>query len=110
MERRTILALILATATITYALRAVPMVLFRRPFSNPRLAAFLDALPYALLSAMIIPEIFYAVGDSAYPGVPRLPSVAGAVTALALGYAGKSLPSVALVATAVAYAAELIIG
>ena len=71
MDRSHVLAVVLLTAGITYLLRALPMAVFRRPFSNRRLAAFVDALPYALLSAMILPAIFYATGGgTAYPAPP----------------------------------------
>ena len=107
MGRTEILGIVLLTAAITYALRAVPMMLFRRPFRNRHLAAFLDALPYALLAAMILPAIFYSTGGPADPARPTVPAIAGAATALALGYARRSMPLVALVATAVAYLVDL---
>ena len=107
-DRAHLLAIILATAAITYLLRALPLALFRRPFENRFVADFLDALPYALLSAMILPDIFYAVGGAAYPSPPTLPAAAGAVTALALGFLRRSLPVVALAATAVAYICALL--
>lgn len=105
---RQILSMILATAAITYLLRALPLALFRKPFGNRFLAAFLDALPFALLSAMILPAIFYATGGAVFPQRPLFPAVAGAVTALALGFLRRSLPVVALAATAVAYAASFL--
>jgi branched-subunit amino acid transport protein len=110
VSRRAILGIVLLTAAATYALRAVPMLLFRRPFGNRRLAAFLDALPYALLSAMILPSIFYSTGGADYPAPPSAPAAAGAITALALGYMRRPLPVVALAATAVAYMFDLILG
>lgn len=109
MGRRAILAVVLATAAVTYILRALPMAVFRRPFANRRLAAFIDALPYALLAAMILPAIFYATGGADYPSAPPWESVAGATVALALGLAGKSLPTVALAATAAAYLCGLLV-
>lgn len=110
MDRSHVLAVVLLTAAITYLLRALPMAIFRRPFSNRRLAAFVDALPYALLSAMILPAIFYATGGgTAYPAPPPWESVAGAAVALALSLAGKSLPTVALAATAAAYLCGLLV-
>lgn len=109
MSRSAILGVVLLTAAITYALRAVPMLLFRRPFANRRLAAFLHALPYALLSAMILPSIFYSTGGADYPAPPSAPAAAGAVTALALGYFRRPLPVVALAATAVAYLCDVLL-
>lgn len=98
-----IFLLILLTAAITYLLRALPLVVFRKPLENPFFTAFIDALPYALLAAMILPDIFFAVGDAKFPEMPSLPSVTGAITALILGLCKKSLPTVALSAAAIAY-------
>ena len=109
MNHRALLGVVLLTAALTYALRAVPMLLFRRPFGNRRLAAFLDALPYALLSAMILPAIFYSTGGPDYPAAPTMPAAAGAVTALVLGSLRRPLPVVALAATAVAYLCDLVL-
>lgn len=109
MSRTALLGLVLATAAVTYALRAVPLVAFRRPFRNRFVAALLDTLPYTLLAAMIIPDIFYSAGDAAsFPALPSLPSAAGAIVALILGFARRSLPTVALSATIAAYICKLL--
>lgn len=110
MGNKGILAAVLLAAAVTYLLRALPMAVFRRPFSNRRLAAFVDALPYALLSAMIMPAIFYSTGGARYPATPPVESVAGAVVAIALGFAGKPLPTVALASAAAAYLCGLLAG
>lgn len=106
---RNLLGIILLTAALTYLLRALPLVLFRKPFRSRFWSALLETLPYALLSAMIFPSIFYSTGDSAYPAMPSAPAAAGAVTALVLGFMRRSLPTVALAATAVAYAAACLL-
>ena len=101
-------ALIAVTALVTYALRAVPLALLRRPLRNPHLVALLEYLPYALLSAMIFPAVLYSVGENAeFPAMPALPSVVGAAVAFALGFRGLSLPLVAGAATLAAYVASL---
>lgn len=106
--RSDILALIFATALATYLLRALPLIFFGKPSRNAFFTAFLDALPYALLSAMIFPSMFYATGGTQYPGIPPMPSLAGALTAIALGLMRRSLPVVALAATAVAYLISMV--
>lgn len=109
MEREGVLAAVLLAAAVTYLLRALPMAVFRRPFANRRLAAFVEALPYALLSAMILPAMFYSTGGASYPDLPPAESVAGAAVALALGFTGKPLPVVALASVAAAYLCGLLV-
>ncbi len=92
-----LLALILSVAAATYLLRALPLALLRRPLQNPRAVAFIGYLPYAILSAMIIPGIFSGAGT-------RPASLAGAAVAFGLALAGRSLPAVAALAAAAAFA------
>ncbi|MGN0853588.1 MAG: AzlD domain-containing protein [Kiritimatiellia bacterium] len=110
-DRKTLLGLIAVTAAVTYLLRVVPLVLLRRPLRNPHLVALLEYVPYALLSAMIFPDVFYATDPAAaFPGRVPLPALAGAVTAIVLAFFRFSLPLVACVATCAACAAFLVFG
>ena len=101
MSQRALLALILAVALATYLLRVVPLALLRRPIREPHVVAFIEYLPYAILTAMVLPGIFSATGDA-------LSSWAGFAVALAFGLCGRSLPVVALAATAAAYLSRLV--
>jgi len=108
-DRGTLFGLIAVTALVTYLLRVVPLVLLRRPLRNPYLVALLEYMPYALLSAMIFPDVFYATDpQAAFPGPVPVPALAGAVAAIALAFFRLSLPLVACVATCVAFAAFLL--
>ncbi|MBQ7721783.1 MAG: AzlD domain-containing protein [Kiritimatiellae bacterium] len=89
--------LILVVAAASYALRALPLALLRRPMRNPRLVAFIERLPYALLAAMIVPDVFSSTGDP-------LSAAIGFAVALVLALLGRSLPLVAAAATAAAIA------
>ncbi len=100
MTKAELLWLILAVAAATYALRAVPLALLRRPMRNPRAVAFIGYLPYAILAAMVVPGIFTGAGT---PGA----SWAGAAVALGLALWGRSLPVVAAAAAAVAFAVSM---
>lgn len=105
-----LLGLIAVTALVTYLLRVVPLVLLRRPLHNPYLVALLEYMPYALLSAMIFPDVFYATDPSAaFPGSVPVPALAGALTAIVLAFLRLSLPLVACCATCAAYLAFLLI-
>ena len=97
MTHSRLLVLILIVAAASYALRALPLALLRRPLRNPRLVAFIERLPYALLAAMIVPDVFSSTGDP-------LSAAIGFAVALGLALLGRSLPLVAAAATAAAIA------
>lgn len=110
-DKGTLLGLIVVTAVVTYLLRVVPLVLLRRPLKNPYFVALLEYMPYALLSAMIFPDVFYATDPAAaFPGHVPVPALAGALTAIVLAFFRLSLPLVACAATCVAYGAFLLVG
>ena len=100
MTNARLLALVLAVAAASYALRAIPLALLRRPLRNPRLVAFIERLPYAILAAMVVPDVFSSTGDP-------LSAAVGFAVALVLALLGRSLPLVAAAATAAAIAAVL---
>ena len=110
MNHRYLFALILGTALATYLLRIVPLALLRRPLRNRHFVALLEYMPYALLSAMIFPDIFYATAAEgvAFPATPPLPSVAGGLVALVLAFFRLNLPLVAAIATLAAYLATFL--
>lgn len=51
---------ILVMAAVTYAIRAIPMVLIRKKIENRFLVSFLYYVPYVTLAAMTVPAVFYA--------------------------------------------------
>ena len=91
---------ILVTALTTYALRALPLLVLRREIRSRWLNSFLYYVPWAVLTAMIIPGIFTAMA-SVISGV-----LAGLV-ALVLAWRGHSLAVTALGAAGVAWLAEI---
>lgn len=110
MSSRFLFLVIAVTAIVTYLLRIVPLAILRRPLRNRHLVALLEYMPYALLSAMIFPDILYSTGPEgcAFPGTPPLPSIVGTVVALGLAFARTSLPVVASLATLAAYLATFV--
>ncbi|MBQ7680430.1 MAG: AzlD domain-containing protein [Butyrivibrio sp.] len=86
---------IFVMAAVTYAIRVLPILLIRRKITSPFLRSFLYYMPYATLAAMTFPAILSAAGG-------LIPSLAGFVVAVILGLRGKSLPVVAIAATAAA--------
>ena len=88
------LAIYLVTmALVTYLIRAVPFTLFRKKITSRFIRSFLAYIPYAVLTAMTIPAIFYSTGD-------MLTAVVGTVVALILAYCNCPLILVAVAAAA----------
>lgn len=89
-------------AVVTYLIRMLPFTLFRRKIESRFIRSFLYYIPYAVLSAMTIPAIFYATGNV-------LTSAVGAAVAVILAYLRLPLIVVALAASAAALLAGFII-
>lgn len=98
MTHRDLLLLILAVGLASYLLRATPLVLLRRPLKDPRLVAFIERLPYAILAAMVVPDVFSSTGNTTS-------ATLGFAAALSLALFGRSLPVVAFGAAVAAYLA-----
>lgn len=84
---------LLLMAGSTYLIRAVPFALMQKKITNRFVRSFLYYIPYAVLTAMTVPAVFFAAGN---------------VTAAAVGFAvavlfalkDKSLTTVAVAACA----------
>ena len=96
-----IIAGIAVMALVTYLVRMLPMVLFRKKITNVRVKSFLDYVPYAVLSAMTFPAIFSSTGT--YPS-----SIAGCAVAVFLAYKGKGLLTVAVGAAAAVFIVQML--
>ena len=55
----TVCIYILVMAAVTYLIRMTPFVLFRKKIKSRFIRSLLYYLPYAVLSAMVIPSVFY---------------------------------------------------
>ena len=69
---------LLVMAGVTYLIRMLPLVCFRKPIRSRFARSFLHYVPYAALSAMTFPAIFYATSSP-------LSAAAGLLTAVLLG-------------------------
>ena len=85
---------VLVMALITYLIRSLPLMLFRKEITNIYIKSFLYYVPYAVLSSMTFPAIFF-VSQSI------IVSSIATIVALVLAYRGKSLLTVALIACVV---------
>ena len=80
-------------AGVTYLIRMLPIMVFRRKIKSQVVQSFLYYVPYAVLGAMTIPAVFYSTGSMAA-------SAAGFAAAFAAAFFGRSLITVALAASA----------
>lgn len=88
-------------ASVTYAVRAVPLVLCKNKIQNTFIKSFLYYVPYAVLGAMTFPSIFYATSSV-------ITAAAGCITALVLAWFEKGLLTVAACASFAVLCAEIV--
>ncbi|MBR3918703.1 MAG: AzlD domain-containing protein [Clostridia bacterium] len=88
-------------AGITYLVRMLPFVIFRKKIKNNFLKSFFYYIPYAVLAAMTIPAILYSTSDIAS-------AAAGLVVALLLAFFERSLLTVAVGACLAAFLVQII--
>lgn len=93
---------IIVMAGVTYLIRMIPFTLFRKQIQSRFVRSLLYYLPYAVLSAMTIPAIFYSTGDITT-------AVVGTLVAIVLAYLRQPLIVVALAAATAALVTGLII-
>ena len=92
----TIAIYIAVMAGVTYLIRMLPFAFFRRKIKSQFFRSFLYYIPYAVLSAMTIPAIFYTTHNI-------WTAVAGTAIALVLAFFEMPLIVVALAASAAAF-------
>ncbi len=91
---------ILVMAGVTYLIRMAPFVLFRRKIRSRFIKSLLFYMPYAVLSAMVIPSVFSSTGSV-------ITAAVGLATAILLALLNRSLITVALGASAAAFVTGL---
>lgn len=89
-------------AGVTYLIRMVPLVVFKRKLENKWVQSFLYYIPYAVLGAMTFPEILFST-DSIWS------ATVGLLVAIILSYFEKGLLTVALSACGAVLAVECIL-
>lgn len=93
---------ILVMAGVTYLIRMLPLTFFTRKIKSRFVKSFLFYVPYAVMSAMTFPAVFYATGNI-------YAAIFGAAVAVILAYKEKSLLTVAALASVAVFAAETLI-
>lgn len=92
---------LIAMAGITYLIRMLPLVLVKKKIKNKYILSFLYYIPYAVLSVMTIPAIFYSTSY-------MVSALIGFVIAVVLAYMKKSMVSVAAFSCVGVFIVELI--
>lgn len=88
---------------VTVLPRVLPLLLVRRPLRSPRIRAFLYYVPFAVLSAMILPDIFDSTGST-------VTAAAGFAVALLLSLRRRSLVVVAIGGATAVIITDLLLG
>ena len=90
---------ILVVAGVTYLIRVLPLTLIRREIKNTFLRSFLYYVPYVTLAAMTFPAILSATESP-------ISAFAALVVAVAVGFAGRGLVTVAACACVTVFVVE----
>ena len=114
MSNTYILSAIAAMAVSTYLIRAVPLVVFRKKLKNKFLYSFLNYIPYAVLTALIVPGILYSTKsavslDTIATTQNIITACIGGTVAIILSLLNRSLIVVAVCSTAAVYLCQLIL-
>lgn len=88
-------------ASVTYLIRMLPLMLVKKKIKNRFILSFLYYIPYAVLTVMTIPAIFYATSH-------KLSAFFGFAVAACLAYFEKSLVTVAAFSCSAVILAEML--
>ena len=86
-------------AAVTYLIRMLPFVVFRKPIKNRFIKSFLYYVPYAVLGAMTFPAILYSTSN-------LLSAAVGLAVSVILAWFGRGLLTVAVSACVAVYLTE----
>lgn len=92
----------LTMSFVTYLIRMLPLVLINKKIKNKFINSFLYYIPFAVLSAMVIPEIFYVTSST-------ISAIIGFLVAVIMSYLGLSLITVALCSCLSVFIIDIII-
>lgn len=96
-----LIAYIGVMAGVTYLVRMLPFVIFRKKIKSRFVKDFLYYVPYAVLGAMTVPAVLFSTGSV-------ISAAAGLLAAVLLAFKDKGLLAVAAAACIAALAVELV--
>ncbi len=100
MNTTYILLCIAVMASVTYLIRAIPMVVFRKKIQNRFVVSFLYYVPYVVLAAMTFPAVFSSTSSP-------LSATAGCIAGLILAFFDRGLLTVAVGAALSAFITQI---
>lgn len=92
---------LLIMAAVTYLIRMLPLVFFRRRITNKFIRSFLYYMPYTVLAVMTVPAVFYSTSSV-------ISAAIGVIVAVALAYFRLGLLRVAVGASFAVLLIELV--
>lgn len=98
---------IVTMALVTYLVRMLPLAAFRKKVKSQFLLSFLYYVPYAVLSAMTIPGIFFSTGTEVTTA-NVISAAVGFVAALIPAFFNRGLLTVAISSCCGVLVAELV--
>ena len=102
METKSFFLYLLVMAGVTYLVRMLPLVFFRKKIKSPFIKSFLYYIPYTVLAVMTFPAIFYSTGSV-------WSAIVGSAVAIVLAFFGRGLLTVAIGSAVSVLVVELII-
>ena len=99
MDSKFLLILSFVLLGISYLMRMIPLVFCKGKIKNKFLNSFLYYIPFAVMTSIIIPEVFSSTSSLAS-------AISGVVVAVVLGLLGQNMLVIALASTAVVFVIE----
>ena len=93
---------VLVMAGVTYLIRMLPMIIFKKKIQNRLIRSFLFYIPYAVLAAMTFPAILDATQST-------WSALAALVAAILLAWCGQSLFTVSVLSCVTVFLLELVL-
>ena len=92
---------LLIMAVVTYLIRMLPLVFFRKKITNKFIRSFLYYMPYTVLAVMTVPAVFYSTSSV-------ISAAIGVAVAVVLAYFRLGLLRVAVGASFAVLVSELV--
>ena len=99
MDSKFLLILTFVLFGISYLMRMIPLVFCKGKIKNKFLNSFLYYIPFAVMTSIIIPEVFSSTSSLAS-------AISGVIVAVVLGLLGQNMLVIALASTAVVFVIE----
>ena len=102
MDTEKFLVYLLLMAGVTYAVRTVPLIVFKEKIKNRFIRSMLFYMPYAVLGSMTFPAVFYSTGDI-------VSGIVGTGIGALLAFSNKGLLFVAIAACTAALIVKMML-